>query len=101
MYSCRLLSVFIGLHCILILYHVYISPLAIYISDTPPDWSVVFPIFTSLQQLQQVFSKVKFSCYAILDCRSILCSVSIRIKWHLYIQTNNSVVAANLAIIKL
>ena len=35
MYSCRLLSVFIGLHCILILYHVYISPLAIYISDTP------------------------------------------------------------------
>jgi len=35
MYSCRLLSAFIGLHCILILYHVYISPLAIYISDTP------------------------------------------------------------------
>ena len=44
MYSCRLLSAFIGLHCILILYHVYISPLAIYISDTPLIGCVVLPI---------------------------------------------------------
>jgi len=43
MYSCRLLLPFIGLHCILILYHVYISPLAIYISDTPPDWACGAP----------------------------------------------------------